>query len=73
MEFESIIVAVITGLFTLVGVIIANAKSRAVMEIKIEQLTAEVAKHNKVIERTYRLEQDVAVLQTEIKDMKDRG
>lgn len=73
MEFGSIIVAVITGGFTLVGVIIANAKSRAVMEVKIEQLTAEVAKHNKVIERTYRLEQDVAVLKTELKDMRERG
>ena len=39
---ESIIVACITGVVTLVGVILSNSKSRAVMEVKLDALTAKV-------------------------------
>ena len=49
---ESIIVAIITGVVTLVGVILSNSKSRAVMEVKIDNLTAKVEKHNGMIERS---------------------
>ena len=41
---ESIIVACITGVVTLVGVILSNSKSRAVMEVKLDALTAKVEK-----------------------------
>ena len=37
---ESIIVACITGVVTLVGVILSNSKSRAVMEVKLDKLVA---------------------------------
>ena len=50
---ESIIVAAITGVVTLVGVILSNSKSRAVMEVKLDALTAKVEKHNQVPERAY--------------------
>lgn len=63
---ESIIVACITGVVTLVGVILSNSKSRAVMEVKIDALTEKVEKHNQVLERTYKLEQDMAVAQNDI-------
>lgn len=52
---ESIIVACITGVVILVGVILSNSKSRAVMEVKLDALTAKVEKHNQVLERTYKL------------------
>ena len=58
---ESIIVACITGVVTLIGVILSNSKSRAVMEVKLDALTEKAEKHNQVLERTYRLEQDTAV------------
>ena len=35
---ESIVVAIITGIVTLVGVIMSKSKSRAVMEVKIDAL-----------------------------------
>ena len=54
---ESIIVACITGVVTLIGVILSNSKSGAVMEVKLDALTEKVEKHIKVVERTYRLEQ----------------
>lgn len=63
---ESIIVACITGVVTLVGVILSNSKSRAVMEVKLDALTAKAEKHNQVLERTYRLEQDMAVAKNDI-------
>ena len=43
---ESIIAAILSGVVTLIGVLIANSRSNAVMEYKIEELTREVRKHN---------------------------
>ena len=43
---ESIIVACITGVVTLIGVILSNPKSRGVMEVKLDALTEKVEKHN---------------------------
>ena len=51
---EPIVVAVITGMVSLVGVILSNSKGRAVMAVKLDSLTAKVEKHNRVLERTYR-------------------
>ena len=69
---ESIIVACITGVVTLIGVILSNSKSRAVMEVKLDALTAKVEKHNNMVERTYKLEQDVAVAQNDIETLYHR-
>ncbi len=66
---ESIIVACITGFVTLIGVILSNSKSRAVMEVKLDALTEKVEKHNQVLERTYRLELDMAVVQNDIENL----
>ena len=35
---ESIIVTCITGVVTLIGVILSNSKSRAVMEVELDEL-----------------------------------
>lgn len=69
---ESIIVACITGVVTLIGVILSNSKSRAVMEVKLDALTEKVEKHNQVLERTYVLEQDMAVAMHDIESLKGR-
>lgn len=53
---ESIIVAIITGVLTLVGVLISNSRSDAVQNERIEQLRNEVKKHNNLIERVFHLE-----------------
>lgn len=67
---KSIIVACVTGVMTLVGVILSNSKSRTVMEVKLDSLTAKVEKHNQVLERTYQLEQDMAVAKHDIEEIK---
>lgn len=69
---ESIIVASITGVVTLIGVILSNSKSRAVMEVKLDALTDKVEKHNQVLERTYALEQDMAVVKHDIEGIKGK-
>lgn len=69
---ESIIVACITGVVTLIGVILSNSKSRAVMEVKLDALTKKVEKHNKVLERTYVLEQDMTVAKHDIESLKGK-
>ena len=48
---ESIIAAILSGVVTLIGVLIANSRSNAVMEYKIEELTREVRKHNGFAEK----------------------
>ena len=69
---ESIIVACITGVVTLIGVILSNSKSRAVMEVKLDALTRKVEKHNQVLERTYVLEQDMTVAKHDIESLKGK-
>lgn len=61
---EAIIAACITGVITLAGVILANNKQSAVMEQQIlgvkddvEKLSIRVEKHNGVVERVFKLEQ----------------
>ena len=48
---ETIVAAIITGIVTLAGVLIANSKSQAVTDVKIEELTREVRKHNSFYEK----------------------
>ena len=58
---ESIIVAVITGTLSLIGVYIANRKSQALVEYRLDELTKQVEKHNQIVERTYNLEERMAL------------
>ena len=69
----AIIVSILTGVFSLLGVIITNINSNrkiehqlevsmAVTDTKLEALTKQVEKHNQIVERTFKLEQAVADL-----------
>ena len=70
---ESIAVAFIGGVVTLVGVIVSNSRSRAVMELEIDELTRRVEKHNCLIERTHKLEQDMAVVRRDVDAFEERS
>lgn len=70
---ESIIVACITGVVTLIGAILSNSKSRAVMEVKLDALTGKAEKHNRVLEHTYRPEQDMAVAKHDTESSKGKA
>lgn len=69
---ESIIVAMITGVLTLAGVLISNSRSDAVQNERIEQLRQEVKKHNSLIERMYKCEETVAIHEAELKRINRR-
>lgn len=58
---ESIAAALITGAITLIGVLIANSKSQAVTETKLEELTREVRAHNNFAQRIPVLEEKMKV------------
>ena len=73
---DAIIVAIITGLFSLVGVAITNLTSmnkirqelktqQAVMDCKLEELTREVRAHNNFAQR-------MPVVENEIKNIKNK-
>jgi len=71
MEWTSILVAVITALGSFLGVYYANKKSsektKALLEYRLNQLENKMDKHNQVIERVYRLEEQQAVTDEKIR------
>lgn len=66
-----IIVAAISGGITLLGVLISNSKSQAVMDTKIEELTREVREHNNFARRMPVVEEQIRVINHRIKDLED--
>lgn len=59
---EAIIVAVLGLMGTLAGSYLANRKSTALIAYRLEQLEQKVSKHNNLVERTYALEESVALM-----------
>ena len=82
---EAIIVAIITGGLSLIGVIVSNNrtaqsmdakldKQQAVTETKLEELTREVRTHNNFARRIPVLEEQMKVANHRIADLeKERG
>ena len=68
---NEIIVALITGGVTLVGVLISNQKSQAVTETKIEELTREVREHNNFARRMPVVEEQIKVINHRISDLEE--
>lgn len=64
---EAVIVAVLSLIGTLCGAYLANKKSAALIAYRLEQLEGKVAKHNGVIDRTYRLEEQTVLLEEKMK------
>ncbi len=66
---EAIIGALVSGAVTLCGVLIANSKSQAVMETKLEELTREVREHNNFAKRMPVVEEQIKVINHRISDL----
>ena len=62
---DTIVVALISGTVTLLGVLIANSRSQAVTETKLDELTREVREHNNFARR-------MPVVEEQIKDLDRR-
>lgn len=56
-----IVIAILALVGTLGGSYMSNKKTTALVAYRLEQLEGKVNKHNEVIERTYRLEERVAI------------
>lgn len=67
-----IIVALITGSLSLVGTFAANRKSAALLDYRLGQLEKKVDAHNRVVERTYKLEERTEVQEEKIKVANNR-
>jgi outer membrane murein-binding lipoprotein Lpp len=65
----TIIVAVISGVTTLAGVIITNSKTRAVTDYKIDELTREVREHNGFAKRMPVVEEKINVINHRLDDL----
>ena len=59
--WETIAGAVVTGLLTLMGVLISNSRSQAVTETRLEELTREVREHNNFARRVPVVEEQIRV------------
>ena len=70
MNLETVVVALITAGFAFLGVYISNRKQAALVADRLEKLEQKVDKHNSVVERMYRLEENVKNLQAEVTELK---
>lgn len=68
----TIIVALISFVGTLIGTFAGVITASKLTEYRIKQLESKVAKHNEVVERTYKLEGQVVELQHDVRDIKGR-
>lgn len=68
---ETILSAVIAGAVTLIGVLIANSRSQAVTDTKLEELTREVREHNNFARRVPILEEQMKVANHRIADLEN--
>ena len=64
---ETVIVAILSLVGTLAGAYIANRKSTALVIYRLEQLEDKVNQHNNVIARTFKLEEQEALLEERLK------
>lgn len=76
MDWTSIIVALIAAAGSFLGVFYSNRKaardSAALIDYRIGQLEEKVDRHNNMIERTYKLEENQAVIEEKIKVANNR-
>ena len=63
---EAIIVALITGTLTLIGVLISNSRAQAVTDTKLEELTREVREHNGFARRLPVVENQIQNIHTRL-------
>lgn len=77
---NEIIVAIITGLFTFAGVVVTNIVSnrkvqyqlheqQKITDVKLEELTREVRKHNNFAERVPVIEEQIKVINHRIDEL----
>jgi len=69
---SEIIVALLGLLGTLAGSFLGVVAANKLVQYRLEQLEDKVNKHNQIIERTYILEGQMAEVQHDIRDIKNK-
>ena len=64
---DTVIVALLSLAGTMAGTYLANRKASALIAYRLVQLEEKVNKHNQVVERTFRLEDNDKLLEEKIK------
>ena len=68
---EAVVVAIITGGFTLLGVLISNSKKDGIVEERLNELTREVREHNNFAKRIPVVENEIDNIKEEIKELRN--
>lgn len=68
---DAILVAIITGVTTLGGVLISNSRTQAVTDAKLSELTREVREHNNFAKRMPVVEEQIKVINHRLKDLEE--
>ena len=66
---SAIVVALISGTLTLLGVLVANSRSQAVTDTKLAELTREVREHNNFAKRMPVVEEQIKVINHRLDDL----
>ena len=69
--WESVLAALVTGVLTLVGVLVSNSRAQAVTETRLEELTREVREHNGFARRMPVVEEQIKVMNHRIQDLEN--
>lgn len=64
---DAIIVALITGVFSFLGVYFSNRKSAALVEFRLKALEDKVQAHNNLVQRMYAVEERSTVIEEKMK------
>ena len=67
MDYSTIIVALIAFAGTVYGSYKGNSKTQAVVTYRLEELEKKVNKHNNLVERMFKVEEDIEVHAEKIK------
>ena len=68
---DAVVVALISGAVTLLGVLIANSRSQAVTETKLDELTREVREHNNFARRMPVVEEQIKGINRRLSDLEE--
>lgn len=71
-SWVGLIAAVITALFSLIGVVVANNSNRKLIVYRIGELEKKVDKHNNLVERMTVVEGRITEVEHDIQDLKKR-
>lgn len=66
---SAIVVALISGTLTLLGVLVANSRSQAVTDTKLAELTREVREHNNFARRMPVVEEQIKGINHRLDDL----